>query len=166
MCGCCAPSLRRPCHDDPSPPCPRGPDRAGAAGAAGFAGFVLIEPYRQSRLVNYLSVLLNPGTADYQAKQSLYALADGGLLGVGITNSKQKFFHLPEHHTDFIFAIVGEELGFIGAAILIVLLFILSCIIIQIALEAKNKFNWKNPTKLKDIIKIKNSFKKIIYQYT
>ena len=112
----------------------------GAAGAAGFAGFVLIEPYRQSRLVNYLSVLLNPVTADYQAKQSLYALADGGLLGVGITNSKQKFFHLPEHHTDFIFAIVGEELGFFIASLLILLLFLIGYIIIRIARESEDPF--------------------------
>lgn len=110
-------------------------------GVVGFLGAVILAPYRMLRIVNFLGVWLNPLKADYQSKQSLYAIADGGILGVGITNSKQKFFHLPEHHTDFIFAIVGEELGFIGAAILIVLLFILSFIIIQIALEAKNKFN-------------------------
>ena len=110
-------------------------------GVVGFLGAVILAPYRMLRIVNFLGVWLNPLKADYQSKQSLYAIADGGILGVGITNSKQKFFHLPEHHTDFIFAIVGEELGFIGAAILIILLFILSFIIIQIALEAKNKFN-------------------------
>ena len=110
-------------------------------GVVGFLGAVILVSYRMLRIVNFLGVWFNPLKADYQSKQSLYAIADGGILGVGITNSKQKFFHLPEHHTDFIFAIVGEELGFIGAAILIVLLFILSFIIIQIALEAKNKFN-------------------------
>lgn len=110
-------------------------------GLIGFLGAVILVPYRILRIVNFLGVWINPLKADYQSKQSLYAIADGGILGVGITNSKQKFFHLPEHHTDFIFAIVGEELGFIGAAILIILLFILSFIIIQIALEAKNKFN-------------------------
>ena len=109
-------------------------------GAAGVLYFVLTKTYRVVRMLNFFPVLLNPLAADYQAKQSLYALADGGLFGVGITNSKQKFFHLPEHHTDFIFAIVGEELGFVGAVALILLLFVLSFIIIQIALETENKF--------------------------
>ena len=113
----------------------------GIVGIVGFIGAVILAPYRMLRIVNFLGVWLNPLKADYQSKQSLYAIADGGFLGVGITNSKQKFFHLPEHHTDFIFAIVGEELGFIGAAILIILLFILSFIIIQIALESRDKFN-------------------------
>lgn len=108
--------------------------------AGGIGYFLLAESYRLARFANFLPVWLNPLSADYQAKQSLYAIADGGLLGVGITNSKQKFFHLPEHHTDFIFAIVGEELGFIGAVTLILLLFALSFIIIQIALETDSKF--------------------------
>lgn len=109
-------------------------------GALGISYFVITKPYRVLRMLNFFPALLNPLVADYQAKQSLYALAEGGLLGVGITNSKQKFFHLPEHHTDFIFAIVGEELGFIGAVALILLLFVLSFIIIQIALETENRF--------------------------
>ncbi|MCI0502122.1 MAG: FtsW/RodA/SpoVE family cell cycle protein [Fusobacteria bacterium] len=114
---------------------------AGIIGVLGIVSAVILEPYRMLRIVNFMGVWLNPLKADYQSKQSLYAIADGGIFGVGITNSKQKFFHLPEHHTDFIFAIVGEELGFIGAAILIVLLFSLSFIIIQIALETTDKFN-------------------------
>nr|WP_315988772.1 FtsW/RodA/SpoVE family cell cycle protein [Desulforamulus aquiferis] len=55
--------------------------------------------------------------------QSLYALGSGGLFGLGLGQSKQKFLYLPENHTDFIFAILGEELGFIGAS-LVVLLFV------------------------------------------
>lgn len=109
-------------------------------GLSGATFFVITKTYRVLRIIKFLPVWFNPMNADYQAKQSLYALADGGIFGVGITNSKQKFFHLPEHHTDFIFAIVGEELGFIGAVALILLLFVLSFIIIQIALELDNKF--------------------------
>lgn len=109
-------------------------------GSLGIGYFLITKTYRVIRVLNFFPVWLNPLAADYQAKQSLYALADGGLFGVGITNSKQKFFHLPEHHTDFIFAIVGEELGFLGAVALILLLFVLSFIIIQIALETENKF--------------------------
>ncbi len=107
----------------------------------GLPYFIITKTYRFLRMLDFIPVLLNPLSADYQAKQSLYALADGSIFGVGITNSKQKFFHLPEHHTDFIFAIVGEELGFLGAVALILLLFVLSFIIIQIALETENKFN-------------------------
>lgn len=114
---------------------------AGIIGVLGIVTAVILAPYRMLRIINFMGVWLNPLKADYQSKQSLYAIADGGIFGVGITNSKQKFFHLPEHHTDFIFAIVGEELGFIGAAILIILLFSLSFIIIQIALETTDKFN-------------------------
>lgn len=109
-------------------------------GSFGIAYFLITKTYRVIRVLNFFPVWFNPLAADYQAKQSLYALADGGIFGVGITNSKQKFFHLPEHHTDFIFAIVGEELGFLGAVALILLLFVLSFIIIQIALETENKF--------------------------
>ncbi len=110
-------------------------------GIIGIPYFVISKTYRFLRLLDFSHVWLNPLSADYQAKQSLYALADGSIFGVGITNSKQKFFHLPEHHTDFIFAIVGEELGFLGAVALILLLFVLSFIIIQIALETKNRFS-------------------------
>ncbi|MDD2370691.1 MAG: FtsW/RodA/SpoVE family cell cycle protein [Firmicutes bacterium] len=108
--------------------------------AVGIPYFIFTKTYRLIRLLNFSHVWLNPLSADYQAKQSLYALADGSIVGVGITNSKQKFFLLPEHHTDFIFAIVGEELGFVGAVALILLLFVLSFIIIQIALETENRF--------------------------
>ena len=53
--------------------------------------------------------------------QSLYALGSGGLFGVGLGNSRQKMLYLPERHTDFIFAIIGEELGIIGAMIVVLL---------------------------------------------
>lgn len=112
----------------------------GIVGLAGAVGAIVTGPYRLTRILNFAGVWLNPMKADYQAKQSFYALADGGLLGVGLTNSKQKFFHLPEHHTDFIFAIVGEELGFFMALLLILLLFSLGYLVIQIALELKDPF--------------------------
>lgn len=106
----------------------------------GFVAALIQAPYRLRRLTEYAGILLNPMAANYQAKQSFYALADGGILGVGFTNSKQKFFHLPEHHTDFIFAIVGEELGFILALVLLILLFLLGYMIVQIALETEDLF--------------------------
>lgn len=112
----------------------------GIVAVAGAIGAIATGPYRLTRILNFAGVWLDPLKADYQAKQSFYALADGGLLGVGLTNSKQKFFHLPEHHTDFIFAIVGEELGFFMALLLILLLFSLGYLVIQIAIELKDPF--------------------------
>ena len=102
--------------------------------------FVLIEPYRMSRITNYLTMLVNPLKADYQTKESLYALANGGIAGKGITYSTQKFFYLPEHHTDFIFAIIGEELGFLGEIVLMGLFFLMVYFIFQIAIQAKSLF--------------------------
>jgi len=85
----------------------------GALGAAGWL-MVKMEPYRLARLTNLgdpFADLLNTG---WQSAQSLYALGSGGLTGLGLGNSIQKYQWLPEAHTDFIFAIIGEELGLIG----------------------------------------------------
>lgn len=85
----------------------------------GTAGAVILgftAGYRQSRITSFLS----PSTADplgagYQARQALYSLADGGLFGVGLGQGRAKWNYLPFAHNDFIFAIIGEELGFLGA---------------------------------------------------
>lgn len=96
--------------------------RAGALVAAfvALAGVavvgILAEPYRLTRVVGFLS-----GTT-YQVQQALIALGSGGLLGRGPGGSVQKLFFLPQPHTDFIFAIAGEELGFVGALVLLALL--------------------------------------------
>ncbi|MEW6064389.1 MAG: stage V sporulation protein E [Bacillota bacterium] len=85
---------------------------------------IYFEPYRMRRFLAFLDPEADPQGTGYHIIQSLYALGSGGLFGVGLGQSKQKFLYLPENHTDFIFAITGEELGFIGAT-LIVLLFIM-----------------------------------------
>jgi len=86
----------------------------GAAGGALILG--LAEPYRLSRITSFLD---GSGTdtqaAGFQARQALYSLADGGLLGVGLGQGRAKWSYLPNAHNDFIFAIIGEELGFVGA---------------------------------------------------
>jgi len=76
--------------------------------------FILMEEYRIRRIEMYLSFLTGKG-GGYQARQSLIALGAGGLLGVGPGGSIQKLLYLPSSHADFIFAILGEELGFVGA---------------------------------------------------
>ena len=84
--------------------------------AAGATVLALTAGYRSARI----SAFLSPGTVDpqdggFQARQALYSLADGGLFGVGLGQGRSKWSYLPNAHNDFIFAIIGEELGFLGA---------------------------------------------------
>ena len=81
-------------------------------------------PYRRKRMMIFLNPWADKRGAGFQIIQSFIALGSGGLLGVGLGQSRQKLFYLPASHTDFIFSIIGEELGFIGAAS-VVALFIL-----------------------------------------
>ncbi|GAA0125321.1 stage V sporulation protein E [Clostridium sp. CTA-19] len=85
---------------------------------------IIFEPYRLRRVTGFMDPWKDAQGDGYQLIQSLLALGSGGLTGVGIGQSRQKCFYIPEPHTDFIFAIVGEELGFIGCAF-VVILFIL-----------------------------------------
>ncbi|HTC42837.1 MAG TPA: putative lipid II flippase FtsW [Candidatus Acidoferrales bacterium] len=77
--------------------------------------------YRNARLTAFLHPETDPQGAGFQLLQSLIAVGSGGFTGVGLMESKQKLFYLPEAHTDFIYAVICEELGFIGAAIIIAL---------------------------------------------
>jgi cell division protein FtsW len=92
-------------------------------GAAVPALFVLITfvSYRQARLMAFLHPDSDPQGAGFQLLQSLIAVGSGGFTGVGLMESKQKLFYLPEAHTDFIYAVICEELGFIGAVVVIAL---------------------------------------------
>lgn len=74
----------------------------------------LIEPYRRARLTAFLDPFSDAGDSGYQAVQALTAIGSGGLFGVGLGESVQKVFYLPEAHTDMILAVIGEELGLIG----------------------------------------------------
>jgi cell division protein FtsW len=94
-------------------------------GVAGLAGLIAAAPYRLQRIVAFLDPWQDPQGAGYQAIQSLYAVGPGGLLGLGLGMSRQKYSYLPEPQTDFIFSIFAEELGFIGGALLILLFLLL-----------------------------------------
>jgi len=78
-------------------------------------------PYRKKRMLVFLNPWKDPKGAGFQIVQSFLALGSGGLFGVGLGQSRQKLFYLPESHTDFIFSIIGEELGFLGAASIVLL---------------------------------------------
>lgn len=94
-------------------------------GLIGFALLIISAPYRISRITSFLNPWDDPLGDGFQIIQSLYAIGPGKLLGVGYGNSLQKYFYLPEPQTDFIFAIVAEELGFLGSFIVIVLFYML-----------------------------------------
>ena len=111
----------------------------------GIAGCLLYfsikdDAYKMQRLIDYVESLKSPYGMNYQVTRSLSALAFGGAFGTGIGNSVYKLSDLPYPHTDFIFAILGEELGFVGALTLTVLFMLLIWRGIHIALNVKNGF--------------------------
>lgn len=97
--------------------------------------------YRRSRLLAYLNPFADPQGSGFHIIQALYALGSGGLFGLGLGNSRQKFFYLPAEHTDFIFAILGEELGFVGAAFVIGLFALLAWRGYRTAMAAPDTFS-------------------------
>jgi cell division protein FtsW len=109
-------------------------------GAAGAWAAIALTPFRAARMLAFLNPWKYANEAGFQIIQSLYALGSGGLFGVGLGRSRQKFFWLPEQHTDFIFAILGEELGYIGVLLVLTLLFILAWRGYRIALKAQDTF--------------------------
>lgn len=80
---------------------------------------VIRAQYRMHRIINFLNPWADPHGRGYQIIQSLIAIGSGGIWGVGVSHSRQKFFYLPMQHTDFIFSIIGEETGLVGAFLLI-----------------------------------------------
>lgn len=109
-------------------------------GIIGVVGLIIIAPYRIKRIISFLNPWSDPLGSGFQIIQSLYAIGPGGLLGLGFGNSIQKHFYLPEPQTDFIFAIISEEFGFIGI-LLISLLFILIIYRgLRISINCENKF--------------------------
>ena len=115
----------------------------GAMGLGGmglFAILVLMEPYRLKRITSFLDPFQDPLGSGYQVIQSLYALGSGGLFGLGLGKSKQKYFYIPEPQNDFIFAIIGEELGLIGCILVILLFILLVYRCVRIALKCEDIF--------------------------
>ncbi|MBQ7457061.1 MAG: putative lipid II flippase FtsW [Desulfovibrio sp.] len=90
-------------------------------GLASMALLAISAPYRMERLKAFLDPFKDPSGAGYQLIQSFYALASGGLFGVGVGASQQKMFYLPEAHNDFIMSVIGEEMGLLGITIIMLL---------------------------------------------
>lgn len=112
-----------------------------ALGIAAFAGLVLSAPYRLKRVLSFLDPFQDPLGSGYQVIQSLYAIGSGGLFGLGLGKSKQKYFYIPEPQNDFIFAIIGEELGLVGCIVVMMLFVILVYRCIRIALKCPDIFS-------------------------
>lgn len=112
----------------------------GLLAVAGFVGLIASAPYRIKRITSFLDPWQDPLGSGFQMIQSLYAIGPGGLFGLGLGQSRQKFFYLPEPQTDFIFAILAEELGFIGGSLVLLLFSILLWRGIRIALGAPDLF--------------------------
>src|SRR5437773_165283 len=101
---------------------------------------IWMAPYRLRRITAFLDPWSDPRGSGFQIIQSWLAFGNGGVLGQGIGASKQKLFYLPEAHTDFIFAIVGEELGFVGAAAVVALFSVFVWRGLRIGLRAPDPF--------------------------
>jgi len=109
-------------------------------GLAAVALAITIAPYRMARFTAFLDPWADPQGTGYQTIQSLLAIGSGGLFGAGLGQGRQKLFYVPENHTDFIFAILSEELGFIGATLVVILFLILVWRGINTALKAPDIF--------------------------
>ncbi|MBO4323071.1 MAG: putative lipid II flippase FtsW [Clostridia bacterium] len=103
---------------------------------------IIAEPYRLNRLSAFLNPWASPKGEGYQLLQSLYALGSGGLFGVGLFNSRQKFKFLPFSESDFILAVIGEEVGFFGLVVLFLLIAFIFYRGIRIAARAKSAFGY------------------------
>lgn len=101
---------------------------------------IILEPYRLRRLVAFLDPFASASSEGFQLVQSLYAVGSGGLFGVGLFNSRQKYLFLPFAESDFIFSIIAEEFGFVGSCVLILIFGIVIARGIIIAMKAPTRF--------------------------
>ena len=111
-----------------------------AAAAVFLGAYLALRGYASDRITAWLHPEDFAQTKGYQVLQSLYAIGSGGLFGLGFGKSRQKYLYLPEEHNDYIFSIVCEELGFVGAALIIVLFALLIIRGYWIAMHAPDRF--------------------------
>ncbi|MGH2749092.1 MAG: putative lipid II flippase FtsW [Actinomycetota bacterium] len=112
-----------------------------AAAGGGIATLAaIIEPYRRARILSFIDPWADPLNTGYQAIQSLIALGSGGFFGVGLGASRQKWLYVPNAHTDFIYAILGEEMGLFGTLVVLGLFAFIAYIGIRIAKNAPDRF--------------------------
>lgn len=108
----------------------------------GFAVSILAKPYRIERIRSYLDPNLEPLGSSFQLNQSLIAIGSGGLTGAGLGHSTAKAYYLPAAHTDFIFSVVGEELGLVGCSLLLTGFLVLYLRGMRTAVHAPDRFGF------------------------
>ena len=114
--------------------------RFGIVGILGVVGLILIAPYRLTRILSFLNPWSDPLGSGFQIIQSLYSIGPGGLFGLGLGNSIQKHFYLPEPQTDFIFSIISEEFGFMGIIIVYILFILIFYNCLKISMKCNDLF--------------------------
>lgn len=112
----------------------------GVGGFAAGTALALSAPYRRARLLSFLDPFADARAGGYQVAQSLIALGSGGWTGVGLGAGRAKWLFLPNAHTDFIFAVIGEELGLVGCALVLFLFGTLTVLGVRAALRAPDRF--------------------------
>ena len=113
----------------------------GGVALGGFFAVRVLE-YSSRRISAWLDPFSDTSDTGYQIVQSLYAIGSGGLTGLGLGNSRQKYLYLPEEHNDFIFAVVCEELGFIGAVLILILFALLIARGFYLALHCRERYSF------------------------
>lgn len=126
----------------------------GVLGISGGAVVMIAEPYRMDRIFAYLDPWTYAGDEAYQLIQALYSIGSGGLFGLGLGNSRQKYLFLPYMESDCIFAIIVEELGFLGGILVLLAFGILIWRGVRIALKAPNMFGTMLATGITALIAI------------
>jgi cell division protein FtsW len=112
----------------------------GVSAVAATTALALVEPYRRARLTSFLDPFADPLGDGYQLIQSYLALGTGGTFGVGLGASRARWLFLPNAHSDFIFAIIGEETGFLGGVVVLLLFALLTVLGVVVALRASDRF--------------------------
>jgi len=105
-----------------------------------FVWYMIVsEPYRFRRIFSFLDPWADPAAGGYQAVQSLISIGSGKFFGLGLCASRQKLFYLPAPHTDFIFAVLGEETGFWGTTLVVTLFLVVMIVSLRMAVKAKDR---------------------------
>jgi len=112
---------------------------AGSLGGLALA-LAVVEPYRRARLLSFVNPWQDAGGAGFQSVQAMIAMGSGGLFGVGLGESVQKIFYLPEAHTDMILAVIGEELGLVGVTAVVAAFAAFAYAGLRVALTCKDPF--------------------------
>ena len=115
---------------------------AAVAAGGGIAVLLTMFPYASTRITTWRDPFASTSDEGYQIVQSLYSIGSGGLTGLGLGQSRQKYLYLPEEHNDFIFSVVCEELGFIGALLILTLFALLIILGYWIALHSTDRYSF------------------------